>query len=277
MAESRFVTDYDVEFWAPPDAAEDDFAAELRYDPNQPRDRRGRWTTRRGPDAPSVPDKPSAPASPAGKPRRGGDGPAPKAKDTAPAKARTPAETLAAAPKQVDGTGSRKISRAGEAALERYRGKDFSTINQSLRGTGDGKKPAWVDGVVEKIDAVHADSKLAEDVTVHRGIGNIEAVFGAAAKKKLTGAEWRDDAFQSTTADPDIADRFTFGDAGPQGKAVMKIRVPKGTGAIQLSDGRYEAEMLLQRGLRMRVVSDTGPWRRGQKKPRMIEVEVVPV
>jgi hypothetical protein len=61
MAESRFVTDYDVEFWSPPDAAEDDFAAELlaepdsdeedddepdgdfRFNPGQPRDGEGRW------------------------------------------------------------------------------------------------------------------------------------------------------------------------------------------------------------------------------------------
>lgn len=190
-----------------------------------------------------------------------------------PAKAMTPEATLAAAPKDVEGTGPRKIDKAGTAALERYRGKAFTEINGDLRS---GKPSAKTKATVAQIDRVHAESKLTEDVVVHRGIGNVEAVFGAAAKKKLTGAEWQDNAFQSTTADPDIADRFTINEDGRRASAVMKVRVPKGTGAIQMSDGRYEAEMLLERGLRMRVISDTGPWRRGQKGPRTIEVEVVP-
>lgn len=203
------------------------------------------------------------PKAPTAKPR-----PEPK-----PAKAMTPEATLAAAPKDAEGTGSRKVDKAGAAALERYRGKDFTEINGDLRS---GKQSAKTKATVEQIDRVHAESKLTEDVVLHRGIGDIDRVFGAAAKKKLTGAEWQDDAFQSTTADPDVADRFTVGEQGRRGAAVMKIRVPKGVGAIQLSDGRYEAEMLLERGLRMRVISDSGPWRRGQKGPRTIEVEVVP-
>lgn len=209
--------------------------------------------------------KPAAKA-PIAKPR-----PAPE-----PAKVMTADAVLAAAPKHVDGTGSRKIDRSGTAALERYRSEDFLTINGSLRGTSEEKKPAWVDGVVSRIDAVHAESKLTEDVVVHRGIGNVEAVFGPDAKRKLTGAEWQDDAFQSTTADPDVAERFLMSEQGRRTTAVIKIRVPAGTGAVQLSDSRFEAELLLERGLRMRVISDTGPWRRGQKRPRTIEVEVVP-
>jgi hypothetical protein len=192
-----------------------------------------------------------------------------------PVKAMTPEATLAAAPKDVEASsGPRKVDRAGAAALERYRGKAFTEINGDLRS---GKMSAKTKATVEQIDRVHAESKLTEDVVLHRGIGDIERVFGAAAKKKLTGAEWKDDAFQSTSADPDVAERFMIGEGGQRTAAVMKIRVPKGVGAIQLSDGRYEAEMLLERGLRLRVISDTGPWRRGQKKPRTIEVEVVPV
>lgn len=209
-------------------------------------------------------DKPTTKA-PIAKPR-----PEPK-----PVKAMTPEATLAAAPKDLEASsGPRKVDRAGAAALERYRGKAFTEINGDLRS---GKMSAKTKATVDQIDRVHAESKLTEDVVVHRGIGNVEAVFGSAAKRKLTGAEWQDDAFQSTTADADIAERFTIGEEGMRAAAVMKIRVPKGIGAIQLSDGRYEAEMLLERGLRMRVISDTGPWRRGQKKPRTIEVEVVPV
>lgn len=230
------------------------------FDKNQPRDRKGRWSDREG-------NAPSAPSAPAAKPK------AEKAKPER-AKPSTPGEVLRAAPKDVEAeSGSRKVDKAGAAALERYRGKDFTTINGELRG---GKQSAKTKATVDQIDRVMAESKLDDDVVVHRGIGDIERVFGAAAKKKLVGAEWQDDGFQSTTADAGIAERFTIGEQGKRASAVMKIRVPKGTGAIQLSDDRYEAEMLLERGLRLRVVSDTGPWRRGQKGFRTIEVEVVP-
>lgn len=238
------------------------------FDRDQPRDRKGKWTDR-GPDAPNTPDAPSAPVAPKG----GAD--KPKAKKGTPAAPRSVDETLAAAPKDVEAdSGPRKIDKAGTAALERYRGKAFTEINRELRS---GKPSAKTSATAGQIDRVMADSELTDDVETYRGIGDVEAVFGPAAKKKLTGAEWRDDSFQSTTADPEVAERFMVGEQGRRGAAIIKMRVPKGTGAVQLSDGRYEAEMLLQRGLRMRVVSDTGPWRRGQKNPRTIEVEVVPV
>lgn len=202
----------------------------------------------------------------------------PKSKPT-PAKAMTPEATLAAAPKaiNVDDKG-RSLPAAQTRALERYQGDDFFEINQHLRGRGEGKKPAGMDRTVADMDAAFASSRLTEDVTVHRGISNVSKVFGPAAGKSLVGASWTDAAPQSTSADPVVADRFARNEAewGPRTEAVMSIRVPKGTGAVQLSDGRYEAEMLLERGLRLRVVSDTGPAKKGQKTPRVIEVEVVP-
>jgi hypothetical protein len=182
---------------------------------------------------------------------------------------------LAAAPKRLDGTGPAKIGKAESAALERYRGEAFTEINGHLRGHGEDDRPKWMDGVVSRIDAAHKESKLTEDVVVHRGIGSVSKVFGPDSRRSLVGAEWRDDAFQSTTASPDTADTFLINSEGRRESARIRIRVPAGTGAIQLSDERYEAELLLERGLRMRVISDSGPWRRGQKEPRTIEVEVV--
>lgn len=195
-----------------------------------------------------------------------------------PAVSRTPEETLAAAPKAIDAEKSRGLSKSQTAALERYRGSDYFEINSHLRGTSEDKKPAWIDKTVAQIDSAHAESKLTEAIVVHRGIGNVDKVFGDAAKKKLTGAEWTDAAPQSTTADPDVADRFqrNEGESWARTDARMVVRVPAGVGAIQLSDSKYEAELLLERGLRMRVISDTGPWKRGQKGPRTIEVEVLP-
>jgi hypothetical protein len=52
----------------------------------------------------------------------------------------------------------------------------------------------------------------------------------------------------------------------------MRILVPRGVGAVELSNGDYEAELLLQRGLRMRIVADSGPGTR----PRTLDVEVLP-
>jgi hypothetical protein len=182
----------------------------------------------------------------------------------------TGAAALAAAPKDVEASGARGIDRAGRTAIEHYRGKAFTEINYELRSGGTGYA-----GVVGRIDGVMAESKLTSDVTVHRAVGNVESIFGDAAGKKLTGAEWTDAAYQSTSADADIADRFLATGGSTRTSARIVMRVPAGTGAVQLSDERYEAELLLQRGLRMRVVSDTGPWRRGQKNPRTIEVEVV--
>jgi hypothetical protein len=198
--------------------------------------------------------------------------PRPKSRPIAPM---APASVLESAPKRVDGTGSRKIDKAGEAALERYRGSDFTEINGHLRGQSDGKGPKWMGPLVDRIDAVHEQSRLTQEVTVYRGVGSVSAVFGPDAAKNLTGAEWIDDAFQSTTADASTAETFMINSVGRREAAVIRIRVPAGVGAIQLSDERYESELLLQRGLPMRVVSDTGPPRRGQKAPRTIEVEVL--
>jgi hypothetical protein len=187
--------------------------------------------------------------------------------------AKTRGAALAAAPRYVEADDARKVDRAGAAALERYRGKAFTDINRELRA---GAPSAATARTAEQIDRVMVESRLTDPVVLHRGIGDVGRVFGEAAKRKLTGAEWVDSSFQSTTTDPDVADRFRINEGeGRNTTARIVTRVPAGVGAVQLSDERYEAELLLQRGLRMRVVSDTGPWRRGQKNPRTIEVEVI--
>ena len=213
------------------------------------------------------------------KPDKGGARPKAEASSTAPSSAgaagvrATRDDALAAAPRYVDADDARKLDAKATAAIERYRGKDFTEINRELRG---GTPSTATRRTVEQLDRAMADSRLTSDIEVHRGVGDIDRMFGDAARRKLTGAEWTDNAPQSTTTDPDVAERFLVGEQGRRGAARIVMRVPAGVGAIQLSDGRYEAELLLQRGLRMRVVDDTGPWRRGQKNVRTITVEVVP-
>ncbi|HEY1395029.1 ADP-ribosyltransferase [Roseateles sp.] len=160
-----------------------------------------------------------------------------------------------------------KALRPAESdAIDQYKGAKFGAINDSLRGTGD-QADADVGDLVDAMDAAFARSPLASDVVVHRGIGNPAVVFGDAAGVNLAGAEWTEQAYVSTSTDRSVIEGFMFG----LQKMAMRILVPRGVGAIELSNERFESELLLQRGLRMRVVSDTGPG----TDPREIEVEVV--
>lgn len=167
-------------------------------------------------------------------------------------------------------------------ALEYYRGADFRPVNKMLRGVpyratsqtdvdlGPEGFKARLDRQVQLLDDVVKRSRLDGDVVVARGTETGRGVFGPALDGDLTGFEWDELGYVSTTANPKIADYFTS-----QG-LIMDIRVPKGTGVVSLSgmkraDGEEEeAELMLERGLRMRVVSDSGPG-----YPRKLEVEVI--
>jgi hypothetical protein len=152
-------------------------------------------------------------------------------------------------------------------AIDQYKGAKFGAINDSLRGTGD-QPDADVSHLVDAMDQAFARSPLSADVIVHRGIGNPAAVFGDAASVNLAGAEWTELAYVSTSTDRDVIDGFMFGSQ----RMAMRILVPRGVGGIELSNERFESELLLQRGLRMRVVTDSGPG----TDPRTLDVEVLP-
>lgn len=163
-------------------------------------------------------------------------------------------------------------------AVEAYRGGDFRPINRTLRGANidfyDEDPEEGMRRIAEQVrllDDIMNHSRLTDDVVVVRGTATGRGVFGEALNGDLVGHEWTEDSYTSTTANPDIAADFTISGL------TMNIRVPKGTGALVLSgmtidDGfDDEAEILLERGVRMRVVSDTGPG-----MPRQLEVEVLP-
>lgn len=159
-------------------------------------------------------------------------------------------------------------------SLAAYRGSDYSTINGKLRG---GKTN---DDRINHIDDLMEESALRDDVVVYRGFWDAPNIFGSQWNNAdVVGMEWTDSAYASTSVDPRVAEKsFT---AGP-GSVVMRILVPRGVGAVRLSDMagpngspwgiKHEAELLLERGQRRRVVADHGRDSHGR---RILDVEVV--
>lgn len=171
------------------------------------------------------------------------------------------------------------------AALQGYQGEDFTIINRQLRGMAtdgryldeyarsNGLDPAHarehLDQQVGFIDDVMDASALTGDIRVLRGTQTGRGVFGTRLDGDLTGFEWTEDSYVSTTAGDDVEDFTRSG-------LSMEIAVPAGVKAVNLSGfttgggAQDEAEILLDRGLRMRVVGDTGPG-----NPRHLKVEVI--
>ena len=145
-------------------------------------------------------------------------------------------------------------------AFHGYKGIGSSRINKALR---EGR----VDGRVELMDKAFASSHLTSDVVVHRGSSGAE--FGPdSLSGDLTGKEWTDLAFVSTSPEPTHTKRR---------KVMARITAPAGTPAVALrAPNRIntpESEILLDRGLRYRVTADRGVDAEGV---RHIDVEVVP-
>lgn len=165
------------------------------------------------------------------------------------------------------GRGMTTLTRAQREALRDYESTLFAAINGQLRR---GQLGDLIRRRVDAIDEVMAGSPLRRDVLVHRGVADVNAVFGGRAGGSLAGAQWTEGGYLSTTADSGIARQFAA--PGDDAGAVMRIRVPRGTGGVRISGPAGQSELMLQRGLRLRVTGDSGPGSR----PRVLDVEVVP-
>ncbi len=163
-------------------------------------------------------------------------------------------------------------------ALMAYRGSGYRAINGLLRGT---LSPSWPASAREEavrhagvLDEVMSHSRLSREVLVWRGSKSGRGVFGDRLSGDLTGFEWVEEAYVSTSAVEEFAVEFAT-DLVPLKERttglVMRRITPKGTAAVQLSAS--EAELLLHRGTRMRVVADHGVHPGGY---RLIDVEVMP-
>lgn len=243
----------------------------LKFDPNQERDSHGRWTD----DGSSIGvlDKPPA-------------------RSSVGSVVTDPETVLASAPLAlVDGRKGPELecrppslticaedrARRVRSSLTEYRSNGYGDINSLLRrGEVSFSPETLVQSWVDDLDHAMATSRLSQDVRVMRGLEDADGIFGMLAEMDddLSGFEWTEHAFVSTTSSPDVLDFF-----GVNGGVVLNIRVPAGTGAVQMSEvpgnkrGYDEAELLLERGLKMRVVQDHGHDRRNR---RVLDVEVVP-
>lgn len=154
-------------------------------------------------------------------------------------------------------------------ALSEYGGMRYSEINRGLRGTFGATLDAEQQRLVNLIDDVLTHSPLPDDVVLWRGTSFREEFFGDRFAADLTGFAWREDAYTSTSANRRQAEIFAPGERS----VLMRILVPLGTHAVRLSGTDAEWELVLQRGLKFRIVRDRGFDPRGR---RLIDVEIVP-
>ncbi|MGI5186504.1 ADP-ribosyltransferase [Dactylosporangium sp. CA-152071] len=163
-----------------------------------------------------------------------------------------------------------ETTAAVERALRLYRCSTFRRVNQYLRGADEaetsftireapGAEPTHESVYVHValIDSAMEASPLHVPVQVWRGLHDTARALGDTWRDgaDMVGAEWTEPRYQSTSADPGVA--LGFGD-----DVLLRLHVPAGIGAIQLSSWRNarqhtrEAELLLDRELRMRVIAD---------------------
>lgn len=201
---------------------------------------------------PAAPPRPAAPA------------PLPKTFDQRAAGATTGQKALDAPTFGLDRQARRDLPEGFTVpmadALGSYLSSGFSGLNRQLRGlevlTGLREREAARD--LAGLDALMAVSKLRSDVITYRSVRDASPMFGARLGGDLAGVTWREDAFMSTTAELSQT-TFFMGVARPgRTRMVMRILTPTGTPAVEVSDASVEAELLLDRGLRLRVVADRG-------------------
>ncbi len=184
--------------------------------------------------------------------------------------------------------GARALTDDERDIVEEYMGDGFMPINHMLRGgpsselerwdrrdRGFDLTPAVVDGWTAQLDSLMDESRLPQPIITWRGMRNGDTLFGSAFDDDLTGAEWSDPAYSSTSTDEDEALAFSQDELGNSvpGSTVMHVLVPSGVGALELSDENYESEVLLNRGLRFRVAYD---WGVNEQGIRVLDVEVIP-
>lgn len=155
-------------------------------------------------------------------------------------------------------------TRDQQHAMHEYTSSYFYAINGQLRRDEVGDTAE----TIRRLDAAMDLSPLQKDVGVWRGIADASRLFGGRLAGDLTGMEWTEKAYTSTSAVERISHGFTY----RSGQVLMRILAPRGVKALKLSPINEQAEILLQRGLKFRVIADRGTSPEGY---RLIDVEVI--
>lgn len=138
-------------------------------------------------------------------------------------------------------------------ALNGYRDDEYTAVNGQLRGGPE--TPASTKQVAAIDDAMQA-SLLSRDVQVFRGLADARSMFGNRVDGDLTGLQWREDGYLSTSTDLGVANRFAEDGLRDGSPMLMQILVPAGTPGVGMSGP--EAELLVDRGHTISVVRDRG-------------------
>ena len=154
--------------------------------------------------------------------------------------------------------------------FQSYASGSFDAATKTMRGlsTPDGETAVFVERLTRAFDHAMDRSTLRADVELWRGLREGRGIFGDALSGDLSGFEWSDASFVSTMTRADEVYRFSRLPGGAD-SVVLRIVTPKGTRALALD---AEHEVLLDRGLRYRVVADRGM----VDGSRRLDVEVVP-
>jgi hypothetical protein len=157
-------------------------------------------------------------------------------------------------------------------ALYQYQGPKYEDLNKFARinpnYTKDSKNDFLAErfpeeaSIINKIDNVFANSKIAEDRTVFRGASISPDRYKELLNLKI-GDEFTDSAYLSTSADPLIAKSFAyngFTDDASRIPIIYKINVKAGQPAIRIKDYTTddilkESEILLARGSTIKVTN----------------------
>jgi hypothetical protein len=168
---------------------------------------------------------------------------------------------------------SKGASSSGKSALYAYTGSSYGNINTKLNSLPPGAKKTGSSQITSIDNAFAASPPLEGDVVLYRGFSSPETVFksGKWNDVNVAGVEWSQRSYSSTSGALSTAQTF----AGYNG-VVMRIIIPKGLGikGINAKGGQHpgENEIILQRGLRYRVVADYGK----HSGKRYVDVMVVP-
>lgn len=200
----------------------------------------------------------------------------------------------ASIPSRQGGLGARERLQV-QAAVDGEHGyarDGYIDTNRALheaRGGSLDSAPEHVRTQVAGLDRLMELSRTDREIVVHRGTSEPGRVIpGFKPGGGNEGAQWTHHAFQSSSARHEIAEEFARGHnasslhRGDENHPTeIRIMVPRGTGAVQVTgmdrypgegDGQGYAEVLLQRGLTMRVVNDHGV----VNGLHFIDAEVVP-